>query len=329
MSEYLPLLAAVAPVFVVIVTGWLIRRIGWLTEEADASLLRVIVNLLYPCLILDTILGNRALEKAGNVFLAPIVGFSTVVLGYAVAYFAAPLFGVKEPRQRRTFAFTTGLYNYGYLALPIAQARFGPETSGVLFIHNLGVEIAIWTVGIMVVSGVAQGGGWRQILNGPVIAILSAAALHFAGARWWMPGVALDAIHRVGATAIPLGLILTGATFADHARDLSGGSRVWTTLGACLLRLGILPLFALALARWLPCPIELRHVMIVQAAMPCAVVTRDPLEILRRRPRRSAAHHPFHFRARAADHSLLAAVGSPLDREPTELRIHAILLVRT
>src|SRR5438067_9337729 len=110
-SDYLPLFAAVAPVFVVIGLGWLIRRIGWLTEEADSSLLRVIVNLLTPSLILDTILGNRALEKAGNVLLAPVAGFITVAGGYAVCYFAAPLLGAAEPRARRTFAFTTGIYN--------------------------------------------------------------------------------------------------------------------------------------------------------------------------------------------------------------------------
>jgi len=272
VSEYFPLLAAVAPVFVIIAIGWLIRRIGWLNEEADASLLRVIVNLLYPCLILDTILGNRALEKAGNILLAPVVGFTTVALGYAVSYFAAPLFGATESRQRRTFAFTTGIYNYGYLALPIAQTRFGPETSGVLFIHNVGVEIALWTVGIMVISGATDGGGWRKILNGPVVAIVCAAALHFAGARSWMPGVAMTAIHSLGATAIPLGVILTGATFADHMRDLSTGSRGLTTFGACLLRLGVLPLLMLPLARWLPCPIELRHVIVIQAAMPCGMI---------------------------------------------------------
>jgi hypothetical protein len=289
VSEYLPLLAAVAPVFVIVGAGWLIRRIGWLTEEADASLLRVIVNLLYPCLILDTILGNRALEKTGNVLLAPLVGFGTVVLGFAVSWFAAPLFGAREPRQRRTFAFTTGIYNYGYLALPIAQTRFGQETTAVLFIHNLGVEISLWTVGIMILSGVARGGGWRQVFNGPVVAILSAAALHFAGARWWMPTVILSAIHSLGATAIPLGLILTGATFADHTHDLSGRGRTLTTFGACLLRLGLLPLLMLALARWLPCPVELRRVILIQAAMPCAVVPvilakfygGDPAEALR------------------------------------------------
>ena len=272
MSEYLPLLAAVAPVFLIILTGWLIRRIGWLTEEADASLLRVIVNLLYPCLILDTILGNKALEKAGNVLLAPVVGFGTVALGYGLCYALAPLFGARESRQRRTFAFTTGIYNYGYLALPIAQLRFGSETSGVLFIHNLGVEIALWTVGIMIISGRTSGGGWRQIFNGPVIAILCAALLHFAGARTWMPSVALTAVHSLGATALPLGLILTGATFADQMRALSARSEPLGTFGACVLRLAVLPLIMLALARWLPCPIELRRVIVIQAAMPCAVI---------------------------------------------------------
>lgn len=271
MADYLPLFAAVAPVFLIILAGWLIRRIGWLTAAADASLLRVIVNLLYPCLILDTILGNRALEKAGNLLLAPVAGFVTVAGGYAISYALAPLFGVRETRARRTFAFTTGIYNYGYLALPLAQ-RFGAETSGVLFIHNIGVEVALWTVGLMLLTGARGGTGWRQIFNPPVLAILGAALLHFAGARDWMPGVALTAIKSLGATAIPLGLILTGATFADHFRHVSARTAPLATFGACLLRLGLLPLLMLALARWLPCPIELRRVIVIQAAMPCAVI---------------------------------------------------------
>lgn len=271
MTEYIVLLTAVAPVFIVVLAGYIIRRIGWLTAEADASLLRVIVNLLYPCLILDTILGNPALAKAGNVVLAPLVGFGTVVFGYALCYILAPLCGARESRQRRTFAFTTGLYNYGYLAIPIAQ-RFGTDTSGVLFIHNLGVEVALWTVGIMLISGAAKSGGWRQILNGPVVAILCAAGLHFAGARHWMPSVALTAVHNMGVAAIPLGLILSGAIFADQMPALSAGGSIPATVGACVLRLSIIPLCMLSLARWLPCPVELRHVMIVQAAMPCALI---------------------------------------------------------
>ena len=220
-TSYLTLLAAVAPVFLIIAAGYLIRRVGWLTEEADASLMRVIVNLLYPCLILQTVLGNRALEHAGNVFLAPAVGFVTVALGYGLSYLAAPLFAIRDARQRGTFAFTTGIYNYGYVPLPLIQQLFNPATTAVLFIHNIGVETAMWTLGVMMLTGKSRERRWTHIFNVPVLAILFAIGLHFAGARTWLPSIAFSAIQTLGAAAIPLGLVLTGATFADQMRDLS------------------------------------------------------------------------------------------------------------
>ena len=274
-AEYLPLLLTVAPVFLMVGAGWGIRWVGWLSEAADASLLRVVVNLLFPCLILDTILDNRALDQAGNLWLAPAAGFATVALGYAVAFLAAPLFGLREPRARRTFAFTAGIYNYGYIPLPLIQKLFDhtdQRTSAVLFIHNLGVETALWTVGIMLLSGASPRRAWRQLFNAPVVTILLAVALHFTGARAWLPGFALETVHRLGAAAIPLGLILTGATFADQRRVLNFKANLADSIGGGVLRLGLLPLLMLALARWLPCPVELRRVILVQAAMPCAVM---------------------------------------------------------
>ena len=294
--DYLTLLATIAPVFLIIGAGYVIRRIRWLNAEADASLMRVIVNLLYPCLILDTILGNRALDDPGNVLLAPLVGFGTVVLGYAVSYLAAPIFGLREPRQRRTFGFAAGIYNYGYLALPLAQKLFdtpagNSRTTAVLFIHNLGVEVALWTVGLLLLQGRERNSlpdavrasapaerrfqlppTLARVLNPPVVAILFAAALHFAGARHWMPGVALSAVHSLGAAAIPLGLVLTGATFADEMRNLSGRNYLGVGIGACALRLALLPILFLALAKWLPAPVELQRVILIQAAMPSAVI---------------------------------------------------------
>ena len=69
-----------------------------------------------------------------------------------------------------------------------------------------------------------------------------------------------------------MGLLLTGATFADQMGSLST-ERPWRTDAASiLLRLALLPALMLLLARWTPCPAELRRVMLVQAAMPCAVI---------------------------------------------------------
>ena len=270
--DFLSLLAAVAPVFLIIGAGYGIRRVGWLTAESDASLLRVVVNLLFPCLILDTILGNAALRQTGNLLLAPAAGFGTVVIGFAVAWLAAPLFGLRDEKARRTFAFTTGLYNYGYIPLPLIQKLFDQQTTAVLFIHNVGVEIALWSVGLLLISGRSLQRPLRRILNVPVLAIAVAIALDFAGGHSWLPGWVLNALHGTGAAAIPMGLILTGATFCDHVGNVSMRGSARDSIGACLLRLGVIPLIILAAARWLPCPLELRRVMLVQAAMPCAMI---------------------------------------------------------
>ncbi len=270
--DFLSLLAAVAPVFLIIGAGYGIRRVEWLTADADVSLLRVVVNLLFPCLILDTILGNAALKQAGNLLLAPAVGFGTVVLGFGVAWLAAPLFGLRDEKARRTFAFTTGLYNYGYIPLPLIQKLFDQQTTAVLFIHNVGVETALWSVGLLLISGRSPEHPLRRILNVPVLAIAAAITLHFAGGRAWLPAWVLSAIHGTGAAAIPMGLILTGATFCDQGRHVSMRGSARDSIGACLLRLGVLPLLMLTAARWLPCPVELRRVMLIQAAMPCAVI---------------------------------------------------------
>ena len=77
----------------------------------------------------------------------------------------------------------------------------------------------------------------------------------------------------LGGAMIPMALLLTGATLADclgEMRKARSGTR--TIAGACVLRLGVLPVFFIALARWLPCSVEMKQVLVVQAAMPCAML---------------------------------------------------------
>jgi predicted permease len=285
-GTYPTLLGAVAPVFIAIAVGFAIRRAGWLTEEADASLMRVVVNLLFPCLILDNILGNPALEELGNVVLAPAFGAATVLLGFGLSWIVAPLLGLRDSRARRTFAFTVGLYNYGYVPLPLIQQLFPPQTVGILLVHNVGVETALWTTGLALIRGPAaepagepERSRWRRVLNVPTIAILTALSLHFLGARWWMPNVVTSAVHGIGAAAIPMGILLTGATFCDQSRLLSWKDSAADSFGAVLLRLAVLPFGMLGMAKLLlvfgsgiSFPLELKHVVVIQAAMPCALI---------------------------------------------------------
>lgn len=267
------ILEAIAPVFVVIGIGFALRRGRVLSDAADANLMRLIVTVLYPALMLRYVLGNPALTTPGNVFLPPLVGCGTVVLGYVVAWYLAPFFGMRVGSGRRTFSFTNGIYNYGYIPIPIVLALFpGPETIGVLLVHNLGVEIAFWTIGILIVSGSFNRGSWRRIINPPVIALVVALSVNGLGLGTAVPAFATRTIEFLAACAIPLGLLLAGSTLADLASDRRLFTRPGVPLAACFTRLMLLPVVFLLLARLVPESMEeLRRVMAVQAAMPAGL----------------------------------------------------------
>lgn len=278
-------LAAVAPIIVITAVGFLMRRRNVLTHEADASLLQICIKLLYPCLIATTIIGNKALTEGINLWLPPLTGIATIGLGFLVCFLGARTLRLAPGAETRTFVYVVAIYNYGYTAIPIAEALFGRKTVGVLFTHNLGVEIAFWTGAslILALPGWKQSGKperperplWRRILTYPVIAILVSVPLNLLGAKEFIPGWIFEGARMLGTCAIPMALILTGATLADYAATMKptrqGGKAAKAAIGGSILRLGLLPVAFIALARWLPCPVELKQVLIIQSAMPCAM----------------------------------------------------------
>jgi len=278
MTSYWQLLQLILPVFAVMAIGAALRRVGWLNAEADTSLLKLVVNLLYPALIFENVHANAALRAAGNLVWAPLVGFVTIAGGIAVCYYAARVLGLGGAGQR-TFAFTTGIYNYAYITVPLMAALFGRESLGVLFAHNVGVEAAIWTVGVLVLAGHSLREGWRQLYSPPVLALVLAVGVNLAGFGGHLPEVGLGVIRTLAACAIPLGLLLSGATMAEHLFTRPAELFAWrTSLGAVALRLGVLSGLFLLLAKVGPFSADLRHVILVQATMPAAFL---PLVIVK------------------------------------------------
>lgn len=275
MDWYGKIIITVIPVFLVMMAGGFFRWRNWLQRSADDSIMKLLVNLFYPALVLKFVLGNEALSTASNVMVPPLLGFATVALGYAVAWFAGPLFGLRVGSGRRTFAFNTGMYNYGYIPIPLCLVLFDSATAGVLLVFNIGVEAAFWGLGILVVTGQWNRDFWKKLLNPVVISLFVALLLNFSGfpeSGGAVYTVFKGAVDMIGVCAIPIGLLITGAVLFDLIRD-GGWARHWRTpAAAVLLRLGVLPALFLVGASLLPLSRELTQVIILQAAMPAAML---------------------------------------------------------
>ena len=272
------ILQAVLPVYLMMTAGLVLRRLDVFTKEMEPGLLKLVIHLLMPCLILDKVLGNELVRRPDVVGWGIGIGLLLVLIGYLVSWIAAILLGLEKGTGRRTFTLAGGIQNYGYVAIPILMVLFegGDKVLGLLFLHSLGVEIAIWAFGIMIISGKFLGNP-RLLLNGPIVAVVVGVLFSFTGIWQWFeptetftPGSTIRQVMSwLGATAFPIGLLMVGATMSDFMAASRPTFKI--TAGGLIVRLLIMPFLMLVAAKYLPLVTELKQVIIVQAAMPAAV----------------------------------------------------------
>lgn len=274
VPTYFQLLLLVLPVFLVIGVGVVVRRIHWVEGEAETSLIRLAVNVCYPCLIFESVVGNAALQSPENLLLPPLVGFAVTFVGIRAGLLVARMIGLHVGTGLRTFALAVGIANYGYLPLPIVDSMtaWGPDTRGVLLVHNVGVEIAIWTVGVLVLSGQSLREGWRRLISPVLITLVLGVICNLSGLAPHLPPFFMTTVHALAVCGIPLGLIMTGVNLANYLNEPRELFDAKVSIAAMALRLGALPVFVLLVAQYLPASLELKRVLIVQAAMPTAVI---------------------------------------------------------
>ena len=290
-------LAAILAVFCIVGAGVFFRRTGRLTQEAEKPLLRLTVDLLLPCLIIDRVLKTDAFTSdPQNLWVPPLLSFGLVAVGIlfglGVSMLPRRFNGMETWKQRRTFASCVGNYNYGFVPIPLVIAMIevgivSEDVLGVLFVQNLGVELAVWTIILFTMTGKFDRTSLLRVINAPTIAIVLSVSLNLIG-NYWLPAsfhehiapcfdFLLMAIHLLGAAGIPLSIILIGMIFADHFHREEIKERLPSTLRiafwSILIRLAIMPMVFISFAVWLPCTQEIKQVLVIHGAVGSAIFT--------------------------------------------------------
>jgi len=286
-SDLWPIISCVIGVFLVISVGAICRTRGWLSREADQSLAKLTANVLIPCLFLGRILWGQELNLTTAVWLPPVMGFASTAIGFLLglgfAKVLGPSLGLESDFKQRSFALCVGVCNYGYIPLPLAM-EFYPAAVFDLIMHNIGVDMALWSVGILVIAGTA-GGAWRRaFLSPPLLSVVLAIGVKQTFSAEAIPGVIRTALVMLGDCTIPMGLLLSGALIIDFLRDARWTGSVPVVTAALGLRQGLFPVLMLLATKFITDNLmiradanaslayeNLRIVMMLQAAMPAAI----------------------------------------------------------
>jgi predicted permease len=178
--------------------------------------------------------------------------------------------GLERGTGMRTFALSAGCQNFGFTAAPVVEILWGSGALALLFVHNIGVETAMWSVGVMMMSG-ERGISWRKLVNGPIMAVLIGLVLVALGLDDQVTGSIRKAMSMIGVGAFPVAILITGASIMDLATTEKPSWKVM--VGGSLVRLALAPLAILSAAKFLPLATELKQVLVVQAAMPAGMTS--------------------------------------------------------
>ena len=261
-------IASVMPVYLLMIAGGVLRRTGVLKREHDHGVMHVVFSVMLPCFILDKILGSAVLRSGAVVTWAACLGFGLIMAGILIGLVVGRLMGLEKGTGMRTFALSAGCQNFGFTAAPVVEILWGSSSLALLFVHNIGVETAMWSVGVMMMSG-ERGFSWRRLLNGPIIAVAVGLVLVALGLDDQVTGAVRKSMSMIGVGAFPMAILITGCTIMDLAATEKPSWKV--AVGGVLVRLVLAPLTILSAAKFLPLAVELKQVLVVQAAMPAGL----------------------------------------------------------
>jgi predicted permease len=271
VGAWVNIVLAVLPPFLLLFIGSFARKMDWLGRETDRTLSRFIVCVLYPCFIVYHVLGTDTPVGSSEAWMASLFGFFAIVLGFVISRLVSVFCNI-EASARPAFCFCSGIFNYGFFAIPVASLFFGSELVVKIILFNLGVEVAIWTVGILMLTSSKL--EIRKIMNPPALSVLFALVVQYLGGKELVPQFAWEVLSMIGNCSIPMALMIIGASFYDLLKGYRPSPKYRVEVGALLTRAVIVPtvFIVYAMYGWIPGDISwMREVLVVQAAMPAGV----------------------------------------------------------
>jgi predicted permease len=252
----------VLPVFLIAFAGYLL---AWRMSIDGRSLGRLLFYLATPALVFRS-LYSMTLDPAALrqiTFVAALVITLTGVAGWLVAI-------DRERHERVALVLTSAVSNNGNMGIPISLFAFGPTGMALASIYYVVASFMNNTVGVVVASS-GQASLAKALQNTLSVPVLYTAILGLLLNRlaWELPVPLYRSIDLLADAAIPGMLALLGINLRA-APKLQAQGVLWRSL---VVRLCGGPVIA-----WLLCllfgivGVE-RNVLILQAAMPTAVIS--------------------------------------------------------
>lgn len=265
--------------------GWGLARLGFLSAPAFQDLNRLTYWVAMPCFLFQSLAGaSHGFAGAADLLTVSAAATLLIVL---LAGLGAWLFGVPK-RALGTFVQGAFRGNMGFIGLPVVVYAFSAAggadstaaTSALLVFGPMVVLYNLLAVLVLLSSGEAAEASGEASAGGAGAALRRAAygwlsnpillaclgGLLFALLEIGLPAFARRGLAAVGQLALPSALLCIGA--ALHTARVQGS--LPTAVAASILKVALLPVIGLLLARWIGLSADLTRIALIFLACPTA-----------------------------------------------------------
>lgn len=264
----------VAPLFLLIVIGWLFTHRGWISADGVKGLMTFLVNLAIPALMFSAV--YQAMRADGVDFALPFAYLLGALLNMALAAaIGRRLFGMRfDEAVVAGFGSTFG--NLALLSVPVVTRAYGDEgLAAISLILTFHAPVLIGSASAVIEISHARGEGpWRAMLNlvgrlarNPIVLGVAAGGI-WGGSGHDLPVILADMLALLRDSAPAAALFAVGATLVGFS--IAGDLK--QTIAFSALKLFVMPVIVGALVWWIADPSPAAFATAVTAAaMPAGV----------------------------------------------------------
>jgi predicted permease len=242
-----------------------------LDEASSAVLSALVVSVALPAYLIDNMMNNY--DRAALVSMAPglVVPLASIGICAVTGLIVAKVFNV-APRRRGLFVSMFSLSNTVFMGLPVNLMLFGDSSIPFVLLYYVANTTILWTFGVYSISHdgpdrtrrVLSAANLKRFFSPPLFALILTIAAILLGLT--PPRVILKVCKTVGSMTTPLSMIFIGIIlFGVDWKKMRPDKELFLLLAG---RFVVAPLVIVILCRFIPLPLLMKKVFVIQASMP-------------------------------------------------------------
>ena len=258
--------------FIIIIPGFIFSRKNLINEVQSNGISTVIINLTWPCLIIDAMQVGFSREVLINCGYISVIIIVALVITFVLADILCKAIKL-EAYKTYLFTFMLLFANTGFMGIPIINALYGKEAVFYAALLDMVFDIFIYTVGIMLIqksTSASAKASLKEFLSPGVFAIVLGFMMFLFDFR--LPPIIGGSVKIIGAATTPLAMFLIGYQLGKiNIKELLGDINIYVLSVAKLIAIPAIMFVIMYLT--IGNESLLAKVIVLEMSMPAAACT--------------------------------------------------------